>query len=447
MENKESENERSKLISLKALNNNDEFIISLKISLKDRVICDFFNKNYLNVKISCSIILVIILIFFVALIKTKLFLDIFYGGKIFYKNEKALNLKTIKRQIKNYRNQIKINFEEAKEFIKRDKSKISLIITVCNQRNFITYAYSFIQKQNLKDLEIIFIDDASIDNSCTLIKKLMKKDKRIIYINNKDNKGSFYSRNVGVLFSKGEYILINDPDDFLLNDILFKAYKISKYYNLDILQYYAIKGSYRDNDIWRKNQYKSGILYEDKVKDVFFYSITRTLWDKLIKKDVFIKGINYMKKEFLTEVYFVHSDDTIFWGIINFAKSYGFLEQIGYFYNYNNPASIVHHYHDSKYINKIFHSLFATLKYYYIQTKDNEEEKNYVGYQFFYDKVYKYYMNRTKELTHGIHFIINVIDMYINCSFFNMTQKLNFIYFRNTIIKMKRKKKINKIIH
>ena len=286
-----------------------------------------------------------------------------------------------------------------------------------------------------------------MDNSSKIIKILMKKDKRIIYINNKDNKGSFYSRNIGVLFSKGDYILINDPDDFLLNDILLKAYKISKYYNLDILQYYAIKGSYKDNDIWFKNKYKSGILYEDQVKDVFFYSITRTLWDKLIKKEIFIKGINYMKKEFLTEDYFVHTDDTIFWGIINSAKSYGFLEQIGYFYNYNNPESIVHHYYDSKYINKIFHSLFSTLKYYYIQTKDNEEEKNYVGYQFFYNKVYKYYMNRTKELTHGIHYIINVIDMYINCTFFNITQKLNFVYFRNTIIKMKRKKKTNKIFH
>ena len=93
-----------------------------------------------------------------------------------------------------------------------------------------------------------------------------------------------------------------------------------------------------------------------------------------------------MKKEFFNEIYFVHSDDIIFWGIINSAKSYGFLEQIGYFYNYDNSESIVHHYYDSKYMNIIFHSLFATLKYYYIQTKENEEEKNYVGYTFFYDK-------------------------------------------------------------
>ena len=60
MEKTESKNERSQLISLNILNilnnKNNEFIISLK------VIWDFFNNNYLSVKISCSIILVIIII-------------------------------------------------------------------------------------------------------------------------------------------------------------------------------------------------------------------------------------------------------------------------------------------------------------------------------------------------------------------------------------------------
>ena len=365
--------------------------------------------------------------------KTKLFLDIFYGGKIFYKNEKALNLKAIKKRLKKHK-QIKIIFDEAKDFIRREKLKVSLIITLFNQEHFLVYAYSFIQYQNLKDLEIIILDDASQDNSLKIIKNLIKKDKRIIYLKNKNNKGSFYSRNIGDMLSRGEYILVIDPDDLLLNNILLKAYIIAKYYNLDILQYYIIKGSYKDNKIWRKNKYESGILYKDKVKEVFFYSVTRTLWDKLIKKDIFIRGINFMKKEFLNKVYFVHSDDIIFWGIINSARTYGFLEQIGYSYNYDNPVSIVHHYYDSKYMNKIFHSLFVTLKYYYIQTKENKEEKNYVGYTFFYDKVYKYHKNLTQELTKGIHYIINVLDMYINCSFFNNAQKIYLIYFRYTII-------------
>ena len=265
----------------------------------------------------------------------------------------------------------------------------------------------------------------------------MKKDKRINYIRNKINKNAFYSRNIGVLFSKGNYILIIDPDDLLLNNILIKSYESINYYDLDILQYYVFKGSYENNKIWYWNKYKSGFLYSRKVKNVFFYSVSRTLWDKLIKREVFIKGINFMKKEFQSEKYFVHSDDTIFWGIINSAKSYGFIEQIGYFYNFVNPDSTVHRYFDSNYVNIVFHSLFATMKYYYFQTEENQIEKNFVGYKFFEEKVYKPYKNRTNNLSKGFDYIIDVLNIYLNSSFFNETQKMNLTEFKDLIIKRK----------
>ena len=159
--------------------------------------------------------------------KTQYFLDLFSDGKIYYKNKKSLNLNELKRQVKNYE-KLKINFDIKEDFIKREKPKISLIITVYNQEYFVKYIYSSIQKQTLKDIEIIIIDDASFDNSSKIINFLMKNDNRIIYIRHKINKGAFYSRNEGVLFSKGEYVLIIDPDDLLLNDILIKAYEIVK---------------------------------------------------------------------------------------------------------------------------------------------------------------------------------------------------------------------------
>ena len=310
-------------------------------------------------------------------------------------------------------------------------------MTIYNQAHFLNYIYSSIQQQIMKEIEIIIIDDASTDNSSKIINSFMKIDKRIIYLKNKINKGAFYSRNEGVMLSKGEYILIIDPDDLLLNNILVKAYENAKYYDLDILQYYVIRGSYQVNKIWLKNKYKSGILYSKQVKEVFFYSVSRTLWDKLIKRDTFIKGIFFMKQEFNKERYFIHSDDTIFWGIISSANSYGFLEQIGYFYNFENPNSLIHHYFDPEFINIIFHSLFSTLKYYYIQTEDNEIEKNYVGYKFFIEKVYYFYSNKIGYLTRGFDYVIDVLNMYINCSFFNLTQKIILNNFRNLIIKRK----------
>ena len=382
---------------------------------------------FLHIIIFAQLIIIII-------IKRKeLIINSFYYRKIYYKGEKKLNLKEIQNQIKNYK-KLKIFFNERRDFIKRKFSKISLIITVYNQAHFIKYIYSSINQQDLKDIEILFVDDASSDKSSKIIKNLMKKDKRIIYIKNKLNKNAFYSRNIGVLFSKGEYILIIDPDDLLLNNILIKSYEISDYFNLDILQYFSIRGSYEKNKIWLNNKYKSGILNSRKVKEVFYYSVSRTLWDKLIKREIFIKGINYMKKEFQNEIYFVHSDDTIFWGIINSANSYGFLEQIGYFYNLDNPSSIIHNYFNFNFLNIIFHSLFATMKYYYFQTENNKIEKNLVAYKFFNAKVYKPYLNLTNELTDGYEYIIDVLNIYINCTLFNETQKKKLIIFKNSII-------------
>jgi len=385
---------------------------------------------YLNAIVLIQLIIIIIIK------RKKLVLDVFYNGKIYYKNEKKLNLDEIQNQIKNYK-KLKILFDNRGDFVKRKTPKISLIITIYNQEYFIKYAYSSFLKQELKDIEIIFVDDASSDDSSKIIKNLMKKDKRIIYIKNKFNKNAFYSRNLGVLFSNGEYILIIDPDDLLLNNILIKCYETSEYFNLDILQYFAMRGSYGKNMIWFNNKYRSGILNSENVKDVFFYSISRTLWDKLIKRDTFIKGINFMKKKFQHEIYFVHSDDTIFWGIINSGNSYGFLEQIGYFYNHDNPASIVHHYFDSNFMNLIFHSLFATMNYYFFQTKNNEVEKNLVAYKFFNNKVYNPYLNLTDELTEGFNYIIEVLNKYIKCFIFNETQLLKLVNFKKLIIKRK----------
>ena len=412
----------------------DKYLLNF-IKIKINVF-DLLHEYYSCLLFCFNAIILAILIIQIIFARKKLILDIFYGVKIYYKKEKSLNSKEIQNQIKNYK-KFKISFDEQSSFSKNKNPKISLIITIYNQEYYLKYVYSSITIQELKDLEIIFIDDVSSDNSSKIIKNIMKKDKRINYIRNKINKNAFYSRNIGVLFSKGKYILIIDPDDLLLNNILIKSYENINYYDLDILQYYVFKGSYENNMIWYWNKYKSGILYSRNVKNVFFYSVSRTLWDKLIKREVFIKGINFMKKEFQSETYFVHSDDTIFWGIINSAKSYGFMEQIGYFYNFVNPDSTVHRYFDSNYINIVFHSLFATMKYYYFQTEENQIEKYFVGYKFFEDKVYKPYKNRTNNLSKGFDYIIDVLKIYLNSSFFNETQKMNLTEFKDLIIKRK----------
>lgn len=56
---------------------------------------------------------------------------------------------------------------------------------------------------------MIFIDDFSNDNSIKTIENFQKKDKRIVLIKNKKNRGTFINRNLGVLKSKGEYLILS----------------------------------------------------------------------------------------------------------------------------------------------------------------------------------------------------------------------------------------------
>ena len=157
----------------------------------------------------------------------------------------------------------------------------------------------------------------------------MNKDKRIVYSKNNINKKQLYSINKGVINSKGEHTPIADPDDFPSNNILIKANETAIFYELDVLEYYILSHL----SLWNV-KYQSGIICgNSNVRNIFYYGNTRNLPDKLIKRSIFIKAINFMPKEIYNEDYQSHTDDTTFFGIIHFANSYGFLEQIGYFYN------------------------------------------------------------------------------------------------------------------
>ena len=154
--------------------------------------------------------------------------------KLYWNNKTSLEIDKIREEIKTYEN-LEISYNNPNDFKKRKNPKVSLIIAIYNERHFIKTIYSTILKQELKDIEIIFIDDASNDTSADHIKELMKKDQRIVLLQNKENKKAFYSRNKGVLNANGEYILIIDPDDYLINNILIKAYETAHKYQLDII--------------------------------------------------------------------------------------------------------------------------------------------------------------------------------------------------------------------
>ncbi len=90
---------------------------------------------------------------------------------------------------------------------------VSIIVPTFNNEKFIKDTITKVQEQTYKNWEMIFINDASTDNSKYIIEKYIDKDKRIQLINLEQNSGVAIARNKGIEKAKGKYIAFLDADD------------------------------------------------------------------------------------------------------------------------------------------------------------------------------------------------------------------------------------------
>ncbi len=110
---------------------------------------------------------------------------------------------------------------------------ISVIVPVYNTQKFLGKCLESIINQTFKDIEIICVNDGSIDNSPTILNDYAEKDSRIKIINQK-NGGLSCARNTGINNAKGEYIGFVDSDDWIDLDFLEKLYNAAKKFDADI---------------------------------------------------------------------------------------------------------------------------------------------------------------------------------------------------------------------
>ena len=103
--------------------------------------------------------------------------------------------------------------------------KYSIIIPVYNAEKYLEKLLYKFSKINRTDIEIIFVNDGSTDSSYEILKKFKFKNKKII---NQSNQGVSYSRNVGIDYAQGEYILFVDCDDYLDIKVFQEIDRITK---------------------------------------------------------------------------------------------------------------------------------------------------------------------------------------------------------------------------
>ena len=91
--------------------------------------------------------------------------------------------------------------------------KVSVILPVYQGEKTLRNSMKSIIKQTYKNIELILVNDASTDETENIILKMMEKYAQIKYIKNAENKGVYFSRNIGIKESTGDFITMQDADD------------------------------------------------------------------------------------------------------------------------------------------------------------------------------------------------------------------------------------------
>jgi glycosyltransferase involved in cell wall biosynthesis len=113
---------------------------------------------------------------------------------------------------------------------------ISVIIPVYNVEKYLECCVNSVITQSYTDLDIILVDDGSIDNSPVLCDEFARIDSRIKVIH-KNNGGLSDARNTGLLQAIGEYVMFIDSDDYLAdeNAVLALAEFVKKNHSAEMI--------------------------------------------------------------------------------------------------------------------------------------------------------------------------------------------------------------------
>lgn len=217
-------------------------------------------------------------------------------------------------------------------------SKVTIIVPVYNQENYLRECLDSLINQTLKDIEILCIDDGSTDSSSEILYAYEVQDKRVKVIY-KENTGYGDSVNVGLSRAESKYIGIVESDDFVERDMFERLYQKAEEFNTDIIKadyynYYTKSGlAQKSNnfDTFSKNQ----ILSQEEKNNLVFGA--SSIWCGLYRKD-FLRDNN---------IWFLNSpgasyQDTSFSFISNItAKRVVLIDKALLFYRSDNINSSV----------------------------------------------------------------------------------------------------------
>lgn len=306
--------------------------------------------------------------------------------------------------------------------------KITFISSVYNKEKYIDVLILSIQALELKEIEVIFIDDCSNDKSINIINQFKKNDNRIKLIKNKENKGTLYSRSIGAINSKGEYIIFIDSDDIIISNGILNAYRYISDKNISMIQYNSL--IQKKDFITINKQYEKfkNIIYQPFLSYIFYFNGSTcferntALWDKIIRREVVINSIFFIGKKYIHKNIIIENDVILLYSFLQNSESYLYINDFGYYYIRTHNESISNNWLDPKIADKIIESILNTVDFLYEKSGNTNFNKRFSVFKL--RQSFDRYKDCFKLSKNVDKLIKDLFDKLLNSNFISNKDKL-----------------------
>lgn len=168
--------------------------------------------------------------------------------------------------------------------------KISVIVPIFGVEQYIQRCVESLMSQTQADVEYIFVNDATKDNSMEILYSVIgrypEKAHSIKVLNHNENRGLPAARNTGLREASGDYIYHCDSDDYLEADMLKILYENAINTGADVVwcDYYE---TFTEHErIVTQEEYKTG---QEALVASLEYKIVYNVWNKLVKRSLYAK--------------------------------------------------------------------------------------------------------------------------------------------------------------
>lgn len=219
------------------------------------------------------------------------------------------------------------------------KNTVTVITLFYNAEKYFEKCLHSLFEQDFNDIEYIFINNCSTDNSLFILQHILKeyphRQKQVKIHNNEKNMGFCYSMNKGIELATGEYTTFVDSDDWIDKEAISEYYKFAANNQYDIIHfnYYSFNMNNKKEKLIKSTQ--TGKSNIDYIKAILSrYKMIGTFWTMMYKTS-FLKSSGIRMPL-----------NNILWSDINFniklftqTNHIGFLNKAFYHYRFYNAST------------------------------------------------------------------------------------------------------------